>query len=85
MKVPYTLVLAGSLLRHPGSRSMVDALLAEVPGARPVRATREPAVGALLLAYDRVGTSPDLARVDGSVPTGMFETRPEPRGLLDPW
>jgi N-acetylglucosamine kinase-like BadF-type ATPase len=74
----YTLVLAGGLLRHPGSPLIVEPLVARAPGSRPVRGTREPAVGALLMAFDRLDISPDMARLDASVPHALFETRRGP-------
>lgn len=52
---PFTLVLAGGVLRHP-SPLMRDALITRVqaaaPGARPVRSRFEPVAGAVLLALD---------------------------------
>jgi N-acetylglucosamine kinase-like BadF-type ATPase len=71
---PYTLVLAGGLLRHPRSDLLVEPILAYVPGARPVHATREPAVGALLFAFDSASLQPDETLLDASVPTAIFET-----------
>jgi N-acetylglucosamine kinase-like BadF-type ATPase len=74
-KLPFTLVLAGGVLRHP-SRLLPEALIARVqalaPGANPVYSTFEPAVGALLLAYEAAGTS-----VDASVLARLAETMPE--------
>jgi N-acetylglucosamine kinase-like BadF-type ATPase len=63
----YALVLAGGVLRH-GSRLMTDAVCARVPEAVPLRAEREPAVAALLWAYDAAGIGPDLARLHDTVP-----------------
>ncbi len=52
----HPLVLAGGLLRHPSS-CFVDALLARVPAARPVRARLEPVVGVLGWALERAGAA----------------------------
>jgi N-acetylglucosamine kinase-like BadF-type ATPase len=79
--LPFTLVLAGGVLRHP-SRLLPEALIARVqaraPGARPVYSTFEPAVGALMLAYEAAGIlvdEPLLARLAASMPdSSLFAT-----------
>ncbi len=57
-KLPFTLVLAGGVLRH-SSRLLPEALIARVqsqsPYAVPVYSLFEPAVGALLLAFEAAG------------------------------
>jgi N-acetylglucosamine kinase-like BadF-type ATPase len=68
------LVLAGGVFRHP-CPALADAIAAGVPGATLVRASREPAAGALLLAFDEAGLRPDLARLDASFPSAeLFAT-----------
>ncbi len=51
-------VLAGGVLGHR-SPLLANAVLAELPGVEAVRETAPPVIGALLLAYDRLGVSPD--------------------------
>jgi N-acetylglucosamine kinase-like BadF-type ATPase len=63
----HALVLAGGVLRH-GSPLMVDAICSRLPEARPLRAEREPAVAALLWAFDAAGASADLTRLHATVP-----------------
>jgi N-acetylglucosamine kinase-like BadF-type ATPase len=63
----HALVLAGGVLRH-GSTLMVDAICSRVPQATPLRAQREPAVAALLWAFDAAGVRPDIARLHDTVP-----------------
>jgi N-acetylglucosamine kinase-like BadF-type ATPase len=63
----HALVLAGGALRH-GSPLMVDAICSLLPQATPLRAQREPAVAALLWAFDAAGLPPDLARLHDTVP-----------------
>lgn len=63
----FPLVLAGGVFRHPSR--LLDAAIAErVPLGDPVRSRLEPAVGALLLAFDELGVRPDPARLLGSLP-----------------
>jgi N-acetylglucosamine kinase-like BadF-type ATPase len=47
-------VLTGGVLQHP-SPLLADTIVADLPGAIPVRATAPPVIGALLLAYDSIG------------------------------
>jgi N-acetylglucosamine kinase-like BadF-type ATPase len=61
------LVLAGSVFRHP-SPVLADAVAAELPAAVPTRSEFEPAVGALLLAFDELGLEPDLGTLRASLP-----------------
>jgi N-acetylglucosamine kinase-like BadF-type ATPase len=61
------LVLAGGVLRHPSS-VLADAIAAEIPDAIRTPAEFEPAVGALLLAYDELGIEPDLDKLRASLP-----------------
>lgn len=71
---PYTLVLAGGILRH-SYRKLVESIIAQVrtvsPEVTPARAAFEPAVGALFLAYDLVGVI-----VDDLVKTRIIESAP---------
>jgi N-acetylglucosamine kinase-like BadF-type ATPase len=72
----FPLVLSGGVLRHPAAQLHIDAILARVPSARPVRPSYEPAIGALLLAFDEAGIVPDEARLQGSLPAAdLFATR----------
>jgi N-acetylglucosamine kinase-like BadF-type ATPase len=64
---PYPVVLAGGLFRHP-SNVLAGELAHGIPDGRPHRAAFEPAVGALLLAFDAVGVSPDLATLAPTLP-----------------
>jgi N-acetylglucosamine kinase-like BadF-type ATPase len=59
-------VLAGGVLGHR-SPLLPDAILAELPGARAVRETGPPVVGALLLAYDALGAAVDASEVSAAV------------------
>ena len=65
-------MLAGGVLRHP-SPLLTDALIARVqtaaPGAHPVKARFEPAVGALFLALEAAGVVVDDALLARLVPT----------------
>jgi N-acetylglucosamine kinase-like BadF-type ATPase len=78
---PFTLVLAGGVLRH-ASRLMPEALIARVqsvsPGVTPVYSIFEPAVGALLLAFDAAGITVDeplLERLTATLPSSsLFAT-----------
>lgn len=71
---PFTLVLAGGVLRHP-SRLLADALVARArassPEVRAVNSRFEPAVGALLLALEAAG-----ARIDESLLERLTTTLP---------
>jgi N-acetylglucosamine kinase-like BadF-type ATPase len=51
-------VLAGGVMQHP-STALADAILARLPGARPVRTSKPPVIGALLLGYDALGLALD--------------------------
>jgi hypothetical protein len=51
-------------------------IAASMPGSQLVRALREPAVGALLLAFDAVGLAADEALLDASLPEAeLFATQ----------
>jgi N-acetylglucosamine kinase-like BadF-type ATPase len=63
----FPVVLAGGVFRHP-SRLLGEALMQRIPGGRPVRAAHEPAVGALLFAFDRAGIAADEARLRATAP-----------------
>jgi N-acetylglucosamine kinase-like BadF-type ATPase len=58
----FPLVLCGSVLRHP-SPLLRSVLVSRVPGGEPVYPDVEPVAGAVLLAADRVGARPALARL----------------------
>jgi len=51
-------VLAGGVMQHP-SATLADAILARLPGAVPVRTSKPPVIGALLLGYDALGLAMD--------------------------
>jgi N-acetylglucosamine kinase-like BadF-type ATPase len=78
---PFTLVLAGGVLRHP-SPLLREALIARVagaaPGVQPVLSRFEPVVGALLFALEAQGVVIDadvLERLAASLPPAtLFET-----------
>jgi N-acetylglucosamine kinase-like BadF-type ATPase len=84
---PFTLALAGGVLRHRG-RTLADALLSEVREAAPaitvVQPTLEPAAGALLLAFDAAGIDVTPAvdeRLRATMPPSeLFDTRATPAG-----
>jgi N-acetylglucosamine kinase-like BadF-type ATPase len=59
---PFPLVLAGGVLRHP-SALLRESILGRVPDAEPVYPVVEPVAGAVLLAADRAGAQPELARL----------------------
>lgn len=61
------LVLAGSVFRHP-SPLLAGAIAAELPAAVPTRSAFEPAVGALLLAFDELGLEPNLDVLRATLP-----------------
>ena len=64
----YPMLLAGGVLRHPHADALEREILRHAPGAELVRASVEPAVGALLLAFDAARIEPDLARLDATTP-----------------
>jgi len=75
---PFTLVLAGGVLRHP-ARLLAETLTARVREAAPdvqvVDSRFEPAVGALFLALDAAGVAIDqplLARLAPTLPPPAF-------------
>jgi N-acetylglucosamine kinase-like BadF-type ATPase len=69
---PFTLVLAGGVFRHP-STTLRAAILSAVPMAHPTQAELEPAVGALLLAFDETGQRVDSAVIQSTLPSiGLF-------------
>jgi N-acetylglucosamine kinase-like BadF-type ATPase len=78
----FDLALAGGLFRHAGSR-LRDAVLAatreRAPGVRLVLPELEPAVGALLLAFDAAGVATDdavLGRMRATLPgAALYDTR----------
>ncbi|MEO7909160.1 MAG: BadF/BadG/BcrA/BcrD ATPase family protein [Roseiflexaceae bacterium] len=75
---PFTLVLAGGVLRHP-TRLLIETLLARVrmaaPNVQVVESRFEPAVGALFLALELAGVAIDaplLARMTPTLPPAAF-------------
>jgi N-acetylglucosamine kinase-like BadF-type ATPase len=78
MDMPFTLVLAGGVLRHP-ARLLAETLLARVRAVAPdvhvVESRFEPAVGALFLALELAGVAIDdslLARMTPTLPPATF-------------
>jgi N-acetylglucosamine kinase-like BadF-type ATPase len=78
----FALALAGGLFRHPGARlraAIVAAVRERAPGVETVTPELEPAVGALLLAFDAAGIATDgplLARLRATLPgTDLYDTR----------
>jgi N-acetylglucosamine kinase-like BadF-type ATPase len=63
----FPVVLAGGVFRHP-SRLLAETLMQRIPGGRAVPAAHEPAVGALLFAFDRAGVAADEARLEATAP-----------------
>ena len=69
----YPLVLTGGVLRHP-SPVLRAAIQAQLPGATAVSTRWEPAVAALLRAFDRLGVDA-TARVEDTLPdASLFAT-----------
>lgn len=86
----YPLALVGGVFRHPGRR-LADAIAAAVRAGSPdvevIRPTLEPAVGALLMAFDLAGIEV-TRQVDANLraslpPADLFDTRPRPAAALD--
>ena len=69
----FPLVFVGGVFRHPSSL-LRDTVLAQVPHGAPVEAKVEPAVAALLRAFDAIGVTADEA-VQASLPAAdVFAT-----------
>ncbi len=64
-------VLSGGLMRHP-SPELIGQLGAGLPGFAVTTATVEPVYGAVLLAADGSGVSPDIERLRDSGPEASF-------------
>jgi hypothetical protein len=60
-------VLAGGLFRHPSDR-LQQVIADEMPESEIVMARFEPAVGALLMAFDEHGLEPDLEQLIDTIP-----------------
>jgi N-acetylglucosamine kinase-like BadF-type ATPase len=63
----FPVVLAGGVFRH-ASRLLAETLVERLPNGRAVAAAHEPAVGALLFAFDRAGVAADEARLEATAP-----------------
>ncbi|HYH92878.1 MAG TPA: BadF/BadG/BcrA/BcrD ATPase family protein [Candidatus Saccharimonadales bacterium] len=73
---PATLALAGGLFRHPARRlrrSILEAVGDLAPGYRLGGTGLEPAVGALLLSFDRAGIE-----IDAAVQARLIASLPDP-------
>ena len=67
-----TLVVTGGVLRHHCT-DLIDDVVGSLPdGWLPVRASVEPAYGALLLAADQSGATPSMTELLRTGPTEMF-------------
>jgi N-acetylglucosamine kinase-like BadF-type ATPase len=70
---PFSLVLAGGVFRHR-SPLLREHVLAGLPTARPTTADLEPAAGALFLAFDEIGLTPDTATFRATLPPASLFT-----------
>jgi len=77
----FTLVMAGGVLRHPTNvlkAALVARVRAAAPGVRPVMSRFEPVAGAVLMALEAAGVTPDeplLERLAASLPpAALFAT-----------
>jgi N-acetylglucosamine kinase-like BadF-type ATPase len=59
---PFPFVLCGGVLRHPSQQLRV-AVTSRMPDGQPVYPLVQPVVGAVLLAADQVGATPDPERL----------------------
>jgi N-acetylglucosamine kinase-like BadF-type ATPase len=75
---PFTLVLAGGVLRHPSpllAEALVSRVRAAAPQVRVVRSQLEPVIGALLLALEAAGATIGdgvKARLEATMPPAAF-------------
>jgi N-acetylglucosamine kinase-like BadF-type ATPase len=67
LETPSPVVLAGGLFRHPSDR-LQQVIADEMPESEIVMARFEPAVGALLMAFDEHGLEPDLEQLLDTIP-----------------
>jgi N-acetylglucosamine kinase-like BadF-type ATPase len=78
MEAPFTLVLAGGVLRHPArllTETLTDRVRAAAPRVQVIESRFEPAVGALFLALELAGAAIDaplLARLTPTLPPAAF-------------
>jgi len=72
LESPYPLILLGGVMRGAGAELLIEPIADRLPGAEPVRPTREPAAGALLMALDRTSVAFDPAAVDETMPEHAF-------------
>ncbi|RDI74722.1 putative N-acetylglucosamine kinase [Gaiella occulta] len=72
LELSFPVVLLGGVLRGEGAETLIEEILARVPGATPVRSSREPVAGALLTALDRAGAPFRLDALDASLPGEAF-------------
>ena len=77
----FALVMAGGVLRHPTNvikAALVERVRASAPGVQPVMSRFEPVVGAVLMALEAAGVTPDepvLERLTATLPpAALFET-----------
>jgi N-acetylglucosamine kinase-like BadF-type ATPase len=73
----FPLLLLGGVMRGEGAEILVEEIVARVPGGEVVRPAREPAAGALLMAFDLAGAPCDPRVVDATMPGAeLFGTHP---------
>jgi N-acetylglucosamine kinase-like BadF-type ATPase len=70
---PFPLVLTGGVFRHR-SPLLRRAVLDRLPDGNPVYPAVDPVAGAVLIAADRVGASPDLERLRSTLPAHVVQT-----------
>ncbi len=73
LETPSPVVLAGGLFRHPSDR-LQQVIADEMPESEIVMARFEPAVGALLMAFDEHGLEPDLEQLIDTIPPAELYT-----------
>ena len=70
--MPFSLVLAGGVLRHPSTLlpdTIVERVQTTSPNVRPTRSRFEPVIGALFTAFEAGGVTIDNALLERLIPT----------------
>jgi N-acetylglucosamine kinase-like BadF-type ATPase len=73
-------VMSGGVFGHPTTR-IADGVMAQLPGAIPVRDVAPPVAGALLLALDRAGIEGDAGAI-GAALLPLITGKPAARPLI---